>query len=197
LSLRASAYNAAALHLSYAGFFAGNRPLKRDEVSARPHVANSAPFDETPKCQAINTEMFSDLRNRFIGPQKFPDLWNVSSIKKLLGTATTVFGEARPRDIQLHRASGAGAGGHAASSGIFIPQSEGGADLPMEASAAFNATYVFAGNRALLSSTQLAAALYFRPVKLATALVPPRAAATSRVVVRVPDCLLMPNTLSN
>jgi hypothetical protein len=86
---------------------------------------------------------------------------------------------------------------HPTSSGVFIPQSDGGADLPMEASAAFNATYVFAGNRALLSSTQLAAALYFRPVKLATALVPPRAAATSRVVVRVPDCLLMPNTLSN
>jgi hypothetical protein len=86
---------------------------------------------------------------------------------------------------------------HVASSGIFIPQSEGGADLPIEASAAFRTTYVFAGNWALLSSTQLAAALYFRPVRLATALVPPRAAVTSRVVVRVPDCLLMNPNLSN
>jgi hypothetical protein len=82
-----------------------------------------------------------------------------------------------------------------ADAAVFIPQSEAGAVLPIEASAALIATYVLAGNCWSLPDTQLDAAEYFRPVKLATAWVPPRAATTSRVVVSV-GCVLLIRTPS-
>lgn len=73
LRLRASAYNAAALHLSYAGFFAGYRPLKSDEVGARFHVAYSAAPNEGSECLPLAAQFLSYLRDRLIGSKEFPD----------------------------------------------------------------------------------------------------------------------------